>query len=829
MNTSSSSSTPFSFRLEHLALILLLLFHLFMNLWWLRLDNHGIQSDEELHMLSSRAYHEALFPVSEKHSFAERLNRAWYMETPAQSPVHPPLLPLTGALAVALFGHSLDAMAFCNTLFFLVMLVGIYRLARAFLSPREALYAVAVVSFTPMIYTASRYFMTDYLSMTLCVWALAVLVYGRNFLRTRSALLFGLINGLALLARITSPVYYFFPALFFFIQGIKDSRGERKALFRLLMNGCLAVLLTLAVAAPWYISHGNRFYSYWTDSDLIRKTGIPLAWQRESREEISDATAEAPAPEKSVVSEKSDTLPKVTSPASAPDVAATPSQSAPSEEAKEVVPDPSDKWVFRPGIPWARYPVMIINNGLFLPMFIMSVVGLCCAVLFPRFRNHAVPRALFLWVFGSWLLLTLLFSFATPRYALQLLPALALFSALPLFMLRRRKITIFLQILYLSVLLFQYGNLTVVAYGGAASRFVPLSPDPDMMVFYDDEGLYWYKDELHGSYAYSGMGAPVAQSYKDRIFLAMLKEEQERPYSGIEANYVRVNMRGMGLEELHYRPEQPGRPNPWRRKDIPEELQPWRAFRHFGWSHEPEEIRPMLLFAEYIVYTTELLAPGEEERWLRLFMEEGFELVERFHDKRHGMVGDKYFGLLARHVDEPLPSITEETDFNALEPMDLYRLRHSKAWEGLKASLQQSLLRGLNGFFQGMGRPRSVHEKLSYAGCGVSREEEELYLLHLIFRTQGVITQDLRVVVQGQVDARTMATVFGNDTGKGGLFRWPAQPSPVSSLWPENEHVIVRVPLRAKAASYQMTLSFLDRNREPWGQPLQLGVITLAE
>lgn len=807
-----SALRPSGFRLEHFALILLLLFHLVMNLWWLRADNHGIQSDEELHMLSARSYYDALFPVNENVSLAERLRNAWEVEVESESPVHPPLLPLTGALVMALFGCSTDVLAFCSTCFFLLMLPGVYLIARKFLSRRHALYSTAVVSFTPLIYTASRYFMTDYLSMVLCVWAVAVLLHSRSLTRTRSAFFFGLLNGFALLARITSPLYYFLPAFFIFVTGLLESRRNRKMLARLLMNAALILAVTIAIAAPWYISHGEHFYRYWTASELIRQTGSPIAWLSKNKDRTSSVSA--PRPRQKTPPEKTadDTASTRTAMASHPE---TPAPAAAEKDAGK--------------IPWRRYPVMVINNGVFLPMFLAGVAGMLCAVVFRRFRRNPGIRLLFLWLLGSWFFLTVVLTFATPRYALQALPALALFSALPFLMLPERRAAALLQGLYLAVLLFQYGNLTVAPYGTLCARALPLEPDPEMMARYDDSGLWWYKEELHGSYAYSGMGAPAVMSYKDRIFLAMLKEEQVRPYSGIEANYVRVNMRGMGLEEARYRPDLPGRRNPWKCRDLPETLQPWRSFRHFGWSHDIEEILPMLVFADYAVYTTEYRTPEEEQRWLDIFAQEGFELVDRFHDRRHGMVGEKYFGVLARRTEETLPRVEKEEDVLNLDLTALYRLRHSKEWLGLRKELQQAAASRLETLFQGMGSIRWMNESVGYAGCGVSREGEGLYLLHLIFRTTGIIDRDWRILVQGQVDARTMAQTFGSATGQAGIFRWPVLPSPVTSLWPGGDYVIARVPLRTRHAVYAMDLRFFDTKLGQWGDVAPLGMVTLAE
>ena len=77
-----------------------------------------------------------------------------------ESPIHPPLLHVAGAIMIMIFGYSTDVIAGTGTILFLLTLLGCFRIARLFLDPWPALYTVFVVSFTPMIFVLSRAFST---------------------------------------------------------------------------------------------------------------------------------------------------------------------------------------------------------------------------------------------------------------------------------------------------------------------------------------------------------------------------------------------------------------------------------------------------------------------------------------------------------------------------------------------------------------------------------------------------------------------------------------------------------------------------------------------
>ncbi len=160
------------FASPRLWLLLLMCFHLCVNIWWLQEDNHAIRTDEETHMLMARDYYKALFPQTGDRSLGARLAAVSRIRTDVGNPVHPPLLHIAGAVLARIIGYSVNRMAFVNTLAFLTAIAGVYLITRRFLEEKEAFFATLVFSLTPLIYVSSRYFMTDFLSMALVVWVM---------------------------------------------------------------------------------------------------------------------------------------------------------------------------------------------------------------------------------------------------------------------------------------------------------------------------------------------------------------------------------------------------------------------------------------------------------------------------------------------------------------------------------------------------------------------------------------------------------------------------------------------------------------------------------
>jgi len=818
-------------------LTLLLCFHLCANIWWLAADNHAVSTDEETHMIMARDYYNALFPRVGDQGLGARLVALGRIKADVGNPVHPPLLHITGAVLARVLGYSVDRIAFANTLAFLAAILGVYFLARRFLDGRDSFYAALVFSLTPMVYASSRYFMTDFMSMAVVVWVMFALLKSDRFTCPKWSALFGLLNGIALMTRTTAVLYYFIPALIIFGIALfdlfeRDGDGARRfnqlGLARLALNAVLIVIITLAVASPWYVTHGAQFYKHWMKPQK-GGAGSPIALlQYNDRDRAAPPAPLAPKPKAAtpeedkvtdtIVNEESDDAP---APARTEKAAKT---------APAPAPDDGGGWRFLPRrkIAWVRYPVFVINNAVFLPMFLMSLAGMIVALAVARFRKGMPSWMLLSWLLGSYVLLTVVLSFATPRYAMQALPALAILSALPLFALPRGRIRTAAQLLYAFVLVFQYGNLTVHAYGPLAEAKIPVILDKKFQPIYDDLGLYLFKPVIHGSNAYGRMQAPTQDNFKDRLFFAMLREEQKRPFHGIEGNYARLNIRGMILDEEHFWLEG-DTGNPFRRKDIPPELTPYRNLRHYGWGRDLTNIMPVIDLVDYVAYTTEDITPKVEQEWLKTIEAKGFEVIERFLEPRSGMVPEKYFGLLARKNSPPLPRPNSQEDIWKLNPELLYNVRYSAIFPRMTPDLQEALVGRMNSLFQKMGKSTRLNECVDFLGAAVTKDRDDQFSMHFVLSVQESVPLNYRMMFRGIVEPQYMASHFNSPQGKGGVFRWNFDPTPSPRSWPKGGYVMLRFPVNVPPIPYKMSFAFYTADEGVWGNAIDLGKIDFSK
>lgn len=790
-------------------LFLLLCFHLAANVWWLKTDNHAVSTDEETHMIMAREYYNALFPRVGDRGLAARVKAVAAIRPDVGNPMHPPLLHVLGALLARIVGYSVDVFAFANTLAFLAAVLGVYRLARFFLEAREALFAAFVFSFTPMVYAASRYFMTDFLSMALVVWVMYALARCKGFTRLGWSAAFAVLNGFALLARTTAVLYYFVPALVVFAGGLylvfrhgENRRSSLDAAAGLLANAIIVVILSAVVCGPWYLVHGRQFYAYWMDPSVSGKSAA-LAITRSEPEAERDAGKEAAVQVPEEASSKGE------------------------EKAQAEAPARGKKRLaLLRRIPWVRYPVFVINNAVFLPMFCLFLLGVPLCAACGRFRKRALPWLLLCWVLGSYVLLTLLLSYAAPRYALQALPALAVISALPVLALPRGLLRRALQCLYAAVLLFQYGNLTVHAYAAAPEAKIAVYPDREFQKAYADPGLYFYKSVLHGSFSYARLQAPTKENFKDRLFFAMLREEQKQPYCGIEANYVRLNIRGMLLDQEHFWLDNAG-PNPFRRRDLPPELTPYRNLKNSGWGKKFEDVQPILGMTDYVAYTTEGITEEKEKTWLEALAAEGFTLVERFQEPRSGLVPARYFGLLAHAPRESLPEARTISEIKALDLESLYKLRHSAAFSRLTPELREMIVTELRSRLEQEGASVPLKDHVDFYNARVEHEADDVYRITLFLYNRQAMPRDYRLLLQGRVSPEVMALYFNDHTGNHYEYQLAGEPMPSTRLWPENEPVIVRMLVGLHPVPTQLSIALYGPGGSILGNIINLGGVDL--
>lgn len=782
-------------------LILLILFHTAMNFWWLSADNHPIRTDEEGHMHLARNFYEAIF-LNEYDSPFVRLIEV--LRIPPGNPAHPPLLHILGAVMIAALGYSVDHIAATSTMMFILIILGAFLIARRFLEPFSALFVTFVLSFTPLIFAASRYFMTDYLSLAIVVWAVYALMRSDYFRNTPWVFVFGLLNGLGILARTSTFIYYLVPCMAVVLGGFilcLPIRGRGREALRgigpLIFNCILALVITTGVFTPWYFRHLDRMYIYWVYEHL-GGSGGPIALTAPPPPKEDMAPYE-PQVEDAQVSE-----------AEAPVISPPPSRNLLIEK------------IVRPMIPWKRYPVLIINCALFLPLFVLSLAGGAVTLFHRRFRNFD-SLLLLLWVLGSWVLMTIVMKYATGRYTLQALPPLAIFAAIavlavPHVWLRRAAMG-----LLTALLLFQYGNLTVKAYGAYAQAAIPVMPDSRIQLMYDDPGLYLYKERLTLGFSYSRLGAPITENFKDRLFFAMLREENHRRFlTGEYANYLRLRMRGMEFEERHFWPE----PNPFFRSGLPEELAPRRRLRCIGMGMQPEHLMTKLPNADYVVYAVDARQVAEEAQWVKFFEERDFQLVERFYQTRFGMVPERYYGLLARQSRGEAVPIRTTTDIERLKLFELYTFIHSNEFEKLPPELQTYSRERLKQMVEEGVTPFQINEYVTFMTATVNQIENDVYRFRLIFRVDQTFDRDYRIFFHGRVDSKDIEELPENRRELG-FMDWNFNPDPPTTNWAAGDYVIITHQITAKRIPYWFRFGFMD-NDAIFGKTVQLGWVDFS-
>ncbi len=708
------------------ALAALLAVHALINGWWLGRDNHVHWLDEQVHLEQTRAFYEALF-LSPGTGLFGRIAAAFAIAP--GNPAHPPLLYLCGALAQGILGYGTDHASLVNTAAFLLLLLAVYRIAREFLPRSGALFATTVASLTPGLFVGSRYFMTDYLAACLVAWAVYALLRCRGFHNLRWTVAFGLINALALLTRTVTPVYYLVPLVAVAGLGFLRCLGrvvtrdpQCRGLTAWMGHLVLVALLAGGIAAPWYVYHRSEFFNYWV---VHRGKEMPpfaftLLQPKAAQPAAASVKPAIPAPAKPLV---------------------------PSAGEDGPVPVPRKPAAGTAHMPWIRYPVFVINNGLFLIPFV-----LCCAGMILALR--IIPRsgwfACFIlagWALGSWALFTVLFRFGTPRYAVPALAPLAVFAALPALAvagIRLRRIACGVVLAAMAV---PYANLTLHALPGLSELRLPLRPDGAMLGLYDEKGLYLCKDRLTMGNAYSWLGAPVADNYQDRMFFAMLRSELQRSRPADQyAPYAVVNLRGFGFQDKHFWPE----PNPFRRHDLPADLAGVKSrIAKVAQAWKMDETEPYIAGVDYVIYALEEEHAGAGESWRQWLKDRGLRELDHFTEPRRATIPAYCFGVWGRPAPPPVEKVATQEKVDALGVAPLLKAMNTADAFATPELLQAARVRLTNLLAEADKNAAPVNSTVALTAFDAGRHPDGIWELQFIFRVLAPVDRDYTVALRG--------------------------------------------------------------------------------
>lgn len=799
--------------LRALALLALLaLFHVSVNLYWLQADKHLILFDEAHHIQRSVAFHDALFPTEPEGMFA-RVLAALSLESP-----YPPLSHLAGAAVIRHFGGSPDAVALTGTFCLVLLLLGLYALARQGMTAHNAFLAALLASFTPMVYGYSRLIMPDTLCGALVVWALYGLVKSDLFRRTGWTVFFGAACGLALLAKQTAFVYLVLPAALALAWGLvrallkRDAPAGGQAPIRwtaIAFNVVLCSVVIAAVCAWWYLRHLEYLYTWWsTQRPGLLQPGIGARLAS-----LLPAAVESPETR----------------------IALDPALSL---QGGAVAPAPAGETLpslFEPyRLFWRRYMIYLVNEALFLPLALTALAGL--PALFLKRNRSMLPVLLVAWPAGAYLLLTGMFALHSPRFLYGMAPAAALLAVYALDAIPRLRLRRALWGLLLVFLAVQFINSSIVALGPIRRLELPLLAGNSDVRLGGNTGLTVYKDRIYtGRYIIHPPDprTPVTET----LLAAMTEHEQQRQDpaipDGAAAWYQVVSPvpAPLGVEfyarQLSLPPtpvaaepgegekadldEGEGKPDDQGQEEgesVPQEpsleeavLTPARSFAAVkGPSLKPEATQPELAETGYVIVYQPLKGPyiASLEESVSYFYAQGFNSL--FHSgvegDRPGMPGMVH--VLARR-EYPQPE----------EIQDLFALYEMLDLDGklyLLSDAERATLEARYADKVGRYTPiQALHNGVSLLGFHAEPTVPDWFMIRLVVHVTETPGKDLRVWMRAVVHEEDRASLFDVQREESVLC-WDFTPELPATQWRPKQALVLSHSVMARALRYQVEI-----------------------
>jgi 4-amino-4-deoxy-L-arabinose transferase-like glycosyltransferase len=648
---SEPSAGPKKRLLFLLSFATLLILHVAANLWWLAEDRHSIQSDESLHMRYAREYYEMLVLDESKH-LGDR-----FLDVFQKQNTYPPLSHLFAVAAMAVLGYGPDQIALSGTILFVLLLLGVYAVARRCVPPWEALFATTVASFIPLLYGASRNFMTDYASAVFVVWAMYCLIKSNTFRNTGWVFTFALLTGIGMMTRQTTVVFYLVPCFVVvclaLIEALFSKHEDKAPMSRIILNILITLTVSLGIIMPWHLEHVAFLREFWNTHffggrGIFDQAFVALGeWRILAYAGIGAASILVLWA--SIVS---------------------------IERLRKGSPRLHFLWVILHAMgvvgllaflltndAWSRLALSLIQNGIFLPIFLLAVVGLLRCID-ARYRTQPLFLVA-LWLLGSYVILSFVFNSRVPRYFVPAAAPLGIFAALAISSLRNNALRWGSGLLLMGLLLFQFANLTFMSWGSFRAPALASVVTHERLGKMAEAPLPIFKDKvIAGNYAFHS--AQREDGFADRLLKGMAAdlESRRKIYEPI-ATYQRLTnqsqFEGLWFAERHYWPT----PNPFALDEVTAGTKPIKAIGT-RWQKQPEDLLGRLDATDFVLIKTEVpdqfdgtileadveMGRDDSERWERFFLARDFERVDQFHEQRYNSMPGGIYTLLGRKQRE---------------------------------------------------------------------------------------------------------------------------------------------------------------------------------
>ncbi|MDH4207782.1 MAG: glycosyltransferase family 39 protein, partial [Anaerolineae bacterium] len=254
------------------AVLALVLFHIFNNWIFVRTQVTILGWDRPAHLVRTLIYNDMLQQVNLRSLF-EVMTWSWN---------RPPLSHLAAVPFYRILGVSTDVALMTNSLFVAILLFSVYGIGRRLYDWRVGLLAAFLVSTYPILFSISRMPYVEYSVTALVALAIYLAVAGEGFRRRRPSLLLGLAIGLGVLTK--WPFVAFAGAPIAYVAVASGAlRDVRRAVTsrpagtspwqRLWTSPVFHLVIGLALTLLWYWPNRDRLQGfalgYWL---------IPISW-----------------------------------------------------------------------------------------------------------------------------------------------------------------------------------------------------------------------------------------------------------------------------------------------------------------------------------------------------------------------------------------------------------------------------------------------------------------------------------------------------------------------------------------------------------------------
>ncbi|MCK5177441.1 MAG: glycosyltransferase family 39 protein, partial [Candidatus Aenigmarchaeota archaeon] len=375
----------------------LILFHTIVNWWWLSVDTLPPGWDQAGHLIESLKIYE-IFTHPSIDIFSRLAEVSNY---------YPPFFEICTVPFYLLFGISDDVAIMTNILFLGILILSVYGIGKKMYNKKTGLFSAFLVSFYPIIFGHLREYLMD-VSLTAMVTLSIYLLLKTDYFNNRMySMLFGISLGLGMLTKWTF-VFFICPAILLIIFGliIKNTNiNEVKLNFKSYFFNRIKL---------FFISKKTR------NLLLLSLIGFLIAsfWYVPNYDSV-----------KSLLLGHS-------------------SDSGAIEGDPEIFTLKSITWYF----------VGLINHNIFLPFFIVFLIGLF--FLIKNISNNKIRTSiLLLWILIPWGVFTFIRN-KDIRYIMPLLPAIAIISSFWIMNLKKKTIKSLVVLSIVIIALFQFVLIT---------------------------------------------------------------------------------------------------------------------------------------------------------------------------------------------------------------------------------------------------------------------------------------------------------------------------------------------------------------------------------